>query len=377
MKVLHLTGGGDTGGGKSHIVGLLYALEREIEAHLLCFLPGPVYQEARGRGVTTLLFPQRKRYDLRVVRKLARLIRDEEYDLIHSHGSRSNFIAAILRHFTRVPLLTTIHSDYELDFLGNIYKQLVYTNLNKLSLGYFDYYVAVSEHFRQMLIGRGFAAERVFSVHNGLDLSAPPESCLTREQFLAQTGIKLPPGGMLVGTMGRLHPVKGQRVLLDAVPAVLAEFPETRFLLAGDGEEKNNLLGRAEKLGIGPVVYFSGYLKEPGNYFNAIDINVLPSDSESFPYVLLEGAWFKLPTVATAVGGIPELISHGKNGFLFPPGDGEKLAILLKDLLRDANLRHRLGEDFYQHVRKNFTTENLAKRHVEIYKEILQDGTRR
>lgn len=377
MKVLHVNAGGDTGGGKSHILGLLQALQKKIDARLLCFLDGPVYRGAQALKIPVDLIPQERRWDLTVVKKLRRVVVEGRYDLIHSHGSRSNFLTAILKRWVDIPIVTTIHSDYELDFLGNFYKQLVYTNLNKLALRYFDYYIAVSEHFRQMLIRRGFPPERVFTVYNGIDFSLPRQPSLSREAFLARVGVNVPPETPLVGTMGRLHPVKGQDVLLKAVPRVLERFPNTHFLIAGDGDEKENLMHLASKLGVAGAVHFVGYLEEPDSYFNAIDINVLPSNSESFPYVLLEGALYKLPTVATAVGGIPELIIDGKNGFLFAPGDSEALAQLLTRLLSDKELCGRLGEAFFAHVKANFSTEKLAASHLDIYKKILREGTRR
>jgi len=377
VKVLHVTSGGDTGGGKSHILGLLQALQGEIDAHILCFLDGPVYREAAAGGIPARLLPQERRYDLSVVGKLRQVVEEGGYDLVHSHGSRANFITALLKRWLKVPLVTTIHSDYELDFLGNFYKQLVYTNLNKLALRFFDYYLAVSEHFRQMLIARGFPGDRIFTVYNGIDLSQNPVPSLAKEAFLARAGVTVPPGAPLVGTMGRLHPVKDQAVLLEAVPAVLEKFPETRFIIAGDGAEGSNLLQKARKLGIEGAVHFIGYVAEPGNYFNAIDINVLTSRSESFPYVLLEGALYRLPTVATRVGGIPELIVDGENGFLFTPGDSRALARILNRLLGDGELRRQVGERFYAHVRDNFSTAKMAAAHIAIYKEILAAGTRR
>jgi glycosyltransferase involved in cell wall biosynthesis len=377
VKVLHVTGGGDTGGGKSHILGLLQALQHRIDVKILCFLDGPVYREALARGIPAQLLPQERRYDLSVVRKLRRVVEEGGYDVIHSHGSRANFITALLKGRLKVPLVTTIHSDYELDFLGNMYKQLVYTNLNKLALRFFDYYIAVSEHFREMLISRGFSGDRIFTVYNGIDLSQCREPHLGRDAFLARAGVQVPPGTPLVGTMGRLHPVKDQAVLLEAVPAVLDKFPETRFLIAGDGAEGNNLLQQARKLGIDAAVHFIGYVEEPGNYFNAIDINVLTSRSESFPYVLLEGALYKLPTVATRVGGIPELIRDGENGFLFTPGDSRSLAQILIRLQGDGRLCRQVGESFFAHVRDNFSTTKMAATHIDIYNRILAAGTRR
>ncbi|MGB3959686.1 MAG: glycosyltransferase family 4 protein [bacterium] len=377
MKVLHVTSGGDTGGGKSHILGLLQALQDKIDAHILCFLEGPVYQEAVARGIPAHLLPQERRYDLSVVGKLRRVIEEGGYDLIHSHGSRANFILAFLKGRLKVPLVTTIHSDYELDFLGNIYKQLVYTNLNKLALRFFDYYLAVSEHFREMLIDRGFPGERIFTVYNGIDLSENTVPRLQRAAFLSQAGVEVLPGAPLVGTMGRLHPVKDQAVLLEAVPAVLDKFPDTRFIIAGDGDEGSNLLRQARRLGIDGAVHFIGYVEDPDSYFNAIDINVLTSRSESFPYVLLEGARHRLPTVATRVGGIPEMIVDGENGFLFTPGDSGALAQILIRLLGDGQLRREVGERFYAHVKENFSTAKMAATHVDIYKQILAAGTRR
>ena len=140
------------------------------------------------------MLPQERRYDLSVVGKLRRVIEEGGYDLIHSHGSRANFILAFLKGRLKVPLVTTIHSDYELDFLGNIYKQLVYTNLNKLALRFFDYYLAVSEHFREMLIDRGFPGERIFTVYNGIDLSENTVPRLQRAAFLSQAGVEVLPG---------------------------------------------------------------------------------------------------------------------------------------------------------------------------------------
>ncbi len=374
MKVLHLTGGGDTGGGKSHILGLLESLRQEVDVEIICFLDGPVYREARERGLPVELVSQKRRYDLSVLGALRRRVREGNYGLLHSHGSRSNFITALLRPLVRLPALTTIHSDYQLDFVGNAYKHLVYTSLNRWALRFFDYYIAISEDFRHMLVQRGFSPERVFTVYNGIDFRHAGQPDMTREAFLRSVGVSVPEGSLLVGTMGRLHPVKGQALLLQAAPRVLEHYPGTRFLIAGEGEEEHNLVKMARRLEIVSAVHFLGYQNQPDNFFGAIDINVLASSSESFPYVLMEGARYCLPTVATRVGGIPELIRDGEQGLLCPPGDPAALARQLIRLLGDAHLRQRLGEALYQNVRENFSTERLAASHMEIYRRILEGG---
>ena len=372
MRILHITAGGDTGGGKSHIIGLLKALNNYVEVSLVCFLDGPVYYEALANGIDVKLVLQKKRYDLSVLKKINQIIDQGDYDFVHSHGSRANFMTAILKHKLDIPVITTIHSDFQLDFLGNIYKHLLYTNLNKLALRYFDYYIAISEDFRSMLLKRGFPSGRVFTVHNGIDLQEMEKQRpgMTKEEFCSAHGIICKDSDTLVGSMGRLHPVKGQEILLRAAPGVLEKYPETNFILAGEGEEKEVLQRLATGLKIRGKVHFSGYVENTADFYNAVDINVLPSKSESFPYVLLEGAWYKLPTVATAVGGIPELIQHGYNGYLFPPGNYKQLEFLLNQLIGDRELRQKLGDSLHQKVKENFSTQKMAHKHFEIYTQI-------
>lgn len=373
MKVLHLISGGDTGGAKTHVLSLARELQKNITLKLICLLEGDFYREGLQMGLDISVLPQKRRYDLGVVRQLQKIITQEGFHILHCHGARANFVAAILRIFFRIPSLTTMHSDYRLDFQGSFYKNFLYTNLNAWALRSFDYYIAVSDNFKEMLLARGFPEHRIFVVYNGIDfnveLELPP-----REALLPQLGLAIPPQAKIVGIMGRLHPVKDHDLFLRGAHLVLKKGFDVHFLIAGDGEEKNRLLQLRDELKLQEKVHFTGYLKQPNQFINILDVNTLTSRSESFPLVLLEGARLKKPTVSAAVGGISHLIKEGETGLLFEAENVGQFASKLLTLLDNEELAKRLGESLYCHAKENFSLEHLGNSHCRIYRQILNNA---
>lgn len=365
--------GGDRGGAKTHLLTLLGRLKRTIPVRVVCFVAGEFYEEAVASDLDCLLFPQRTRFDLRVVPRLAALVRDEGYPLVHSHGGRANFVTAVAKPWLRVPCVTTVHSDPRLDWEGQFYKQVVYTALNVRALRAMDYYFAVSESFRTMLLERGFPADRVFTVYNGIEFEPPPAAG-DWANWLGRHGVPLEPGVRLVGTVGRLHPVKGHDVFLRAARRVLdatAGQAPVRFLVAGDGPERPRLEALARQLGIADRVHFLGHVSEVDPFLAGLDVNVLTSYSESFPYVILEAARLRKVTVSTAVGGVPDLIRPGETGYLYEPGDAEGLARAVVEALADPARRGALGQAVHERARTHFSAEAMARRHLELYDTIL------
>jgi glycosyltransferase involved in cell wall biosynthesis len=369
IKVLHLISGGDIGGAKTHVLSLVNELSKSIPVKVICFMEGDFYEEGKAMGLDIEVFSQKRRYDLSVVAKLEALIRKEGYSIIHSHGARANFITRFLKGKVHIPCITTVHSDFMQDFKGNLYKHLIYTTLNIFALKAFDYYIAISDDFNKMLQERGFQKDRIFSVYNGIDFNEPIK-CMDKIDFLKQKGLEAIADSVLVGMAARLHPVKGHKVLLEAAALALKEYPNMHFLLAGDGDEKENLIELAKKLDILDHVHFLGHIY-PYDVYNSVDINVITSYTESFPYALLEGAKMHKASIASAVGGIPVLIKDDETGRLFDPGNSEDLANKLLDLANHEEKRRKLAEGLYEHAREHFSLEALAAQILEIYKKII------
>ena len=375
MKVIHLISGGDSGGAKTHVLSLLQHLNQTITAQLVCFRDGPFAEEARQMGIPTMICGGNNVFRTR--RKLAAYIREGGYEIIHCHGSRANMIGAMLRKVTGLPVVTTVHSDYRLDYMGRPLSHLTFGTINALALRRLDYRIGVSDAMVDLLISRGFPADRFYTIYNGIDFTPPPTQG-DRLEYLRSLGADVDENSVVVGIAARMNPVKDMATLVRGFAAGHAKCPRLRLLIAGDGPEKDKLTALAAELGVERQVCFAGWISGGmDRFYSALDINALTSLSETFPYALTEGARFHLATVSTAVGGIPYLIDQDVNGYLFQPGDWQALGNDLAALGNDDELRRRLGEKLYEKASTQFSIQKTVSTQLQIYASILRRHRRR
>ncbi len=374
MKVIHLISGGDTGGAKTHVHSLLQGLNEHIQADMVCFTDGPFTQEARALGIRVDVIATRN--PLAALKPLREKIAQEGYDIIHCHGARGNLMGALLKKSTGLPVVTTVHSDPKLDYMGRPLSALTYGNLNAWALRRIPYRIGVSDAMGDLLIRRGFDPQQMFAIYNGLDYT-PRTPSLSRREFLSQLGLDWPEDAVIVGIAARLNPVKDMSTLLRGFAAAHKEQPQLRLIIAGEGAEEEMLRRLASELGVAREVCFAGWLTDTDSFYNALDINTLTSLSETFSYALTEGARFALPTVATQVGGIPFLIEHNVTGLLFQPRDHQALGRHLAALAADPGLRRRLGKQLLQKGKTEFSIQSTIRRQLDIYETILRRHTRR
>lgn len=368
MKILTLISGGDVGGAKTHVLSLLSALGKQAQIVMVCFMEAEFTHDAREMGIDTRIIPGMNL--LKTSRILHDLVAKEGFDLIHSHGSRGNFMAWMLRD-CGLPLLATVHSDPRLDYLGRPAAALTFGSMNRFALRRLDYLTGVSDSMAELLISRGFDPCRIFTIYNGVDLdsAAPP---LGRRQFLENNGISPEENAVYVGIAARLNPVKDLSTLLRGFALAREKAPMLRLLIAGDGPQESELKALAGVLGIGDDVHFLGWQADTDSFYAALDINTLTSLSETFPYALTEGARQRCATVSSRVGGVPRLIDHGVNGYLFPAGDAEALGNCLSVLALDAGLRARFGAALYEKVARQFSLSATVETQMEIYRTVLR-----
>lgn len=374
MRVVHLIGGGDTGGAKTHVLGLLKELKKHMDAQLVCFRRGEFSEDAEKLGIPVHIIDTGNPFtDLP---RLKKLLRPGEVDILHCHGARGNLMGTLMKQYLKVPVITTVHSDYKLDYLGRPAARLVYGTTNTICLRRVDYYICVAGPVTEAMIERNFPAERIYTIYNGIDFNAP-KNCVPRGEFLRGLGLDYQDGDVVVGIVARMTAIKDHGTLLRAMKIACGECPRLKLVCAGDGEDEKKLRELAKSLGVADKVCFAGWVKDMDSFYNAVDINMLCSLSEGFPYALAEGTRFALPTLSTRVGGVPVLIDHEENGFLFEPEDYKQLAEYLIRLAKDPGLRRELGDKIYEKSKREFSLDHMVEYQMEIYEDVLRRKARR
>jgi glycosyltransferase involved in cell wall biosynthesis len=214
--------------------------------------------------------------------------------------------------------------------------------------------VANSEAAAQRLGRERVPARKISVVPNGIVLERyrPQEARRTRRT---------------VAMVANLRTEKGHDVLMDAATIVLRRVPDARFLVIGDGAERDRLEQRARALDLGPALQFLGHQEDIPALLHALDIFVLPSRSEAFPNALLEAMATGMPVVASAVGGIPELVSDGANGLLVRPERPSELAASIERLMDDGDLANRLGAAARETVERRYSFEKMVDGFERVY----------
>lgn len=369
MRIVHFIGGGDEGGAKSHVLTLVYELGRITPVSLISFRGGPFHDDAVKMGINAHVIAEGN--PITDFNKAIRFVREGKYDLIHAHGAKGNIMGLLVSRKLHIPMITTIHSDYRLDYIHSLPKQLSYGLMNRLALRKIRNFVSVSESLRDVMISHGFNPQTIHGIHNGIDFDSPVTPC-SRKEFYEKYHVPFDEDAILIGIMARLHPVKDHETFLRAAAKVALNSDKARFLISGPGELLAHLQQVAANLGIADKVCFTGMVHNPYDFFQVIDINVLTSISEGFPYVILEGARFSCATVSSLVGGLGQLFEQGVNGFTFPPGDDQQLAQYLTAFCLDTNLRESLGRALHIKSKSRFSLKAMRDRQLAIYHAVLE-----
>ena len=361
MRIMLFAAGGDIGGGKTHILSLAKELAKDNDLRLVSFRRGVLSQEGMDMGIDTVDTGGNNGI-FHSIRLAFRQAKEFQPDVIHCHGAKGNMMGILVKWFLHIPVMTTVHSDPDLDYMGAPFRNLTNGNINRFCLRHMDYYVAVADRMRELLIQRGYDAQNIFAVYNGLDFEGSdteprPEKPLDDP--------------IVIGIAARLNPVKDISTLLRAFAKAHERDSRLRLSIAGSGEEEQKLKNLAKELGIGDVTTFEGWIDDAKDYFRHVDINVLSSLSETFPYSLLEGAYVHCPAIASNVGGIPYLIQNEKTGLLFEAGDADAFADCMVRLAQDPALRSELAENLYEKARTEFSLARMKTDQEAIYRTLI------
>jgi glycosyltransferase involved in cell wall biosynthesis len=301
------------------------------------------------------------------VRRLRALVRSTRIEVVHAH-SPVPAIGARLGLDRRVRLVYTEHNVWERYHAATYWA-------NVLTFARNDRILAVSEEVRRSIrYPRGLRFLRmppVETVHHGAELAAV-DPLPSDNGVRAELGI--PDEAPLVGTVANLKGHKGLDRLLEAAQEVRRRVPGVRFVIVGQGPKESELRTRASELNVADVVTFTGFRADARRIAASFDVFVLSSLHEGLSIAMVEAMALGRPVVVTRVGGLPEVVEHGKEGFLVPPGDPGALAAGIVQVLSDADLRHRLGAAARRRAAR-LDIRNAVRRAEAVYSDLTATRT--
>ncbi|HEY0583876.1 MAG TPA: glycosyltransferase, partial [Chloroflexota bacterium] len=342
IRVLQLITSLDRGGAENHLLALLTHADRqafEIETAVLAG-EGELVPVFRQAGIPVHLLHAGSRLDPRALNRLVAILREGNFDIVHSHLFRADIYAglAVARLRERRPLLvSTRHNDDR--FFLNPFVGIVHYVVSARQ----DLIIAISDHIARFTVARGVRhPARVRRVYHGIE--PPLERALEREGQRIRRELGIDSDAFLVGNVGRLAPQKGQRHLIAAMPLLLERVPGAHAIIAGGGDLEDYFRDLARELGVADRVHVLGPRRDVPALMHAMDVFAMPSIWEGFGLVLLEAMAAGRPIVASRVATIPEVVLDGQTGLLVPAGDSLALAEALAQLADQPALAARMGE---------------------------------
>jgi len=373
IRVCHLASGDLWAGAEAHLASLLPELAKlpGISVHAILLNEGLLAQKLRASHLPVSIVAEERLSTLSLIDAVVRLLHETRADFLHTHGYKQNILGTVSARLAKARwIVRTEHGVYErVPGLAGL-RMRGYRLLDSLATRYCSAIVAVSdqlaEHWRVRLKGQG---PRVAVVRNGVPVHPHLES-----EAISRIRVQLGIGEdqVVFGTLGRMVPIKGLSDLLEAAVLVHRRDPRSTFLIAGDGPLRGFLEARAAELSLHGVVRFLGFTQEPAEFLAALDVFILPSLGEGVPMALLEALSLGKPVVATAVGGVAELLSPGVHALLVQPGAPAELARACEQLVGDPGLRAALGRQARSLVREQLSAERMATEVHGLYCRLMK-----
>lgn len=357
--------GGLVTGGTTYLLETLPNLDRTKIEPLLCILRprDPVADHFESTGIYPM-FLSRKKLDPRALIDLLRVLREHKIDLVHLEGKKSLILGRIAARIVRLPAIVHFHDMFPLSpGLRFFQRRLAPWTDASLAVSQAVQTVAIKEYAMQKT--------QVEVLYNGYDFdrfASPAHDARSR----IRTELGLADSTPAIGVIGRIvNSIKGQDLLIHAMPKLLERCPDAVLIIVGDGPDREVCQSLVEKLGLNSKVHFMGQRKDIPNILAAMDVVSIPSLSEGLPYVALEAAAAGCPVVAFRTGGIPEVIVNRKTGLLVEKGDVPGLVEAIALALQDQALKHTLKNGARQSAQQ-FTVERHVGRLEEIYAEVMR-----
>jgi glycosyltransferase involved in cell wall biosynthesis len=366
LNVTHVVLSLDVGGLERNVVNQLrVGPELGQRVSVVCVeRRGALGPRAEALGARVVCLDKRPGVRVGLIARMRAALRELRPDVVHTHQIGPLFYTGPAARSLGIPLL--VHTEHGKERYAGRRRTRWLGRLAGLFAKRFyclteDMATAVTEH-------RIVPPRKVRVIQNGIAVDDYTTPCDTAP---VRSSLGIPPAARVIGTVGRLNEIKRQDLLIRAFARVRERAPDVHLLLVGDGPLLGDLRNQAARLGVGACVHFAGYQEWTPPYLQTMDVFALTSRSEGMPQAVLEAAVTGLPIIASKVGGLPEVIEHGRSGLLFDPGDEPSLVTGLLDLLGDRERGRRLGRAARAGVEKAFHIRRMAADYQRDFLELM------
>lgn len=377
-KVLFLITKSNLGGAQRYVYDLATALPSEqFDAVAIVGGEGELKEKLTQEGLKVYSLSSLKRNisitnDLRALFSIFNIIRKEKPDILHINSSKAGALGSLAGRLLGVPKIVFTAHGWAFNEDRPLWQKSILKAIHFFTILLSHVTIVVAEGTKKQM-DWPFIQKKMTVVYLGRTITGmryKDEARGILETKVTNTSARLIDhhADFWIGTIAELHPIKRLNRAIDAVSALIKEFPTLRFIIIHDGELREQLQQQVKNLGLEEHVFFTGIIEDAARFLPAFDLFVLPSKSEAFPYVLIEAGQANLPVVATAVGGVPDIITDGQNGLLVAPDDTPALTNALRMILRDEELRLRLARAHYDKA-QTFTLEKMTADTVSVYRK--------
>ena len=372
MRILHIISSSGMYGAEAVILNLSRTLNEGQHSSILGVFSNSsnpnlqLHEAATREGIESHLIPCQGQVDRTAIAAIRELAVRLRADVVHAHGYKADIYVYFALRKSGIPFVSTCHNWIDDNLMSNLYGKA-----DRLVLRNFAAIAAVSGAVKQRLVNAGVCEEKIRLVRNGIDLRpfdnpSPLLGSRTSPEHLPT-----------VGLVGRLGHEKGIDLFLRAAAVALKEFPSAKFVVAGDGPDLAKLELLIDDLKIRESVSMLGRRDDMPSIYASLDILVSSSRLEGLPMTILEGMASRLAVVATPVGDVPTVVLNDRTGVLVPTEDVELLAARIVHLLRDSEMRTRLGTAARQFVEDEFSAARMAAGYLAVYESAARDREKR
>jgi glycosyltransferase involved in cell wall biosynthesis len=329
---------------------------------------GPFSEELKKNGIEFYELNRQPGFDTNLIKQIRQTLKSNNVDIIHCHQYTPWVYGTIAAAFTRTKVIFTEHGRFHPD--SSSWKRKI---SNPFLLMLTERVTAISKATKKALTEFEFIPKtKIEVIYNGIKplVSNNEKVHILREKF------KIPKNANVLGTIARLDPIKNQTIMIRSLKKLLTTLPNTYLIIVGDGEEREKLENLVDELDVRTHVFFTGYITQPVDYLEVMDVFLLSSLSEGTSMTLLEAMSLSKPCVVTDAGGNAEIILHEESGFVTQNNDSEMFYQAIKKLLRIKNEVNRLGNLANNRFMKNFTAHQMNGNYSKLYNDVLHNKKR-